>query len=259
MVDLNNIFSSTNQTGGVRWLNKSMSVDERRNYNNWWVEQIHHYGVTADYYTNSYSLSSSAHENLYGEDPTSTYEGPYQITFCLNLNENAVVMQKFGLVAEDEITGYIAIDSFYHSLSTENNLNPEPKSGDVLNLVEYGMYDRPGGRGGKWFEITERLEQDVSQINPLLGHYVWLIKCKRFEFSFEPGLSGEKVSAQVYDDAFSGLLSGYTQEQSPQKAYIDNITVKSKEIFDYELYESSNTNVYGGYTTDTPGRNGQAY
>ena len=253
MTDLNKIFAFNNYEGGVRWLDKGIAVNERRNINNWWNEQIHQFGTVADYYTSSYSLSSSSHDNLYGEDPTATYIGPKQIVFCLNLNENAVVMQKFGLVAEDEITGYVAIDTFYHNLSTADNLTPEPKSGDVFNLVEYGSRDRPGDRGGKWFEITERLEQDVSQINELLGHYVWLIRAKRFDFSFEPGLSGEQVIAQVYDDAFSGLLSGYTQDQSETKIYTDNIQLKSKDIFDYALYESSNDNVYGGYNTSSPG------
>ena len=88
--------------------------------------------------------------------------------------------------------------------------------------------DRPGGRAGKHFEITERLDQDVNQINQLLGHYVWLIKAKRHDYSFEPGLSPEAVSDQVDDDPVVDQLS--------------------KEVFDYNQSPFSiNDDVYGDY------------
>ena len=97
----------------------------------------------------------------------------------------------------------------------------------MFNLIELGA-DRPGGRGGKHFEITERLDQDVNQINQLLGHYVWLIKAKRHDYSFEPGLSPEAVSDQVNDDPI-----------------VDGL---SKEVFDYnESPFTINDDVYGDY------------
>lgn len=242
MKDLNEIFVFNNHPNGVRWLDKGMNTNERQLVNSWWNEQIHQYGTEIDYYASGYSLEE--HDFVYGEDPTSKYKDPTRMVMCLNLNENAIVMQKFGLVAEDEVTGFISIDSFQYAMSGDDK---EPKSGDVFNLVEYGSKDRPGGRSGKWFEITERLEQDVSQINPIIGHYIWLIKAKRFEYSFEPGLSGEEVQDQVYDDAFTGVLSGGESEPSKEKGYLDDIQDKSKKIFDYDLYEQSNTDVYGGY------------
>ena len=180
MANLEDIFTFTNHPNGVRWLDKSTNHNERTLYNTWWTEQIHQFGTEIDYYVSGYNLSLTGHDFLYGEDPTSSYSEPTRIVMCLNLNENAVVMQKFGLVAEDEVTGFISIDSFQHTMSSVEDARPEPKSGDVFNLIEYGSKDRPGNRTGKWFEITERLEQDVSQINPIIGHYIWLIKAKRF-------------------------------------------------------------------------------
>ena len=65
--------------------------------------------------------------------------------------------------------------------------------------------------------------------------------------SFEPGLSAESVSDQVYDDSRSGLLSGFTQPASVGKKYTDDIQLQSKEVFNYDDYFESNDDIYGGY------------
>ena len=81
-------------------------------------------------------------------------------------------------------------------------------------MTEYGN-DRPGDRGGNFFIITERRDQDVSsgQMNPLGGHYLWRIKAKRLEYSFQPGITGERGNDQVYDDTFAGVLtSNYSDD-----------------------------------------------
>ena len=172
---------------------------------------------TTIYYVSNYSVET--HDAVYGEDPTKAYSDSKKLILVLNLNENAVVMQKFGLVADDEVTAFVHINDFYTVFGEEK----EPKSGDVFNLSEFGS-DRPGGRGGKHFEITERLDQDVQQINPLIGHYVWLVKAKRHDYSFEPNLPREEKSTQVKDD----------------------VTEASKSIFDYDAH-GNNDDVYGGY------------
>jgi hypothetical protein len=92
---------------------------------------------------------------------------------------------------------------------------------------------------GKIFEITERLDEDVARINPLGGHYVWLLKAKRFEYSFEPGVSGEAVNQQVFDDLKNPAVSG------ADKPYNQNVTDSSKKIFDYSKTDYGG--VYGGY------------
>jgi len=204
---------------GFRFLDKSVNTNERDNYNGWWKEQLHLYGTKIKYYSSTVSLSGV--DQVYGEQPTATYAEPKSMIMALNLNENAVAMKQFGLVADDEITAFVHIETFYRVMGDQH----EPKSGDVFDLFELGD-DRPGGRGGKHFEITERMDQDVNQINPLLGHYVWLLKAKRHDYSFEPGLNPEQVSDQVDDDPLVDQLS--------------------KDVFDYTTYNIDD-DVYGDY------------
>lgn len=223
----------------LRFLKKDVNQVERDNYTRWWKEQIELYGTQVDYYTSNYS--TTGHDFFYGESPSQVYSEPEQVVIALTLNENAVVLQKFGLVADDEITAFISISSYTSTFGVSS----EPKSGDVFDLEELGR-DRSNSRAGKKFEITERLDQDVNQINPILGHYVWLIKAKRFDYSFEPGLSAEPVSDQVYDDSFSGRLSGGENDQTATKQYDDSVDSASSSIFDYSLY-GDNDDVYGDY------------
>ncbi len=205
----------------LRFLDKNLNENERDNYDGWWKEQLHLYGTEIEYFTNMLSLTEN--DQIYGEQPAATFANPKTLVMALNLNENAVAMKQFGLVADDEITGFVHIKTYYEVFGS----GTEPKSGDVFNLIELGS-DRPGGRGGKHFEITERLDQDVNQINPLFGHYVWLIKAKRHDYSFEPGLAPEAVSNQVDDDPIVDQLSN--------------------DVFDYnESPFTINDDVYGDY------------
>jgi hypothetical protein len=152
----------------------------------------------------------------------------------IDLNENALMLSKYGLQADDEVTAYVHISSFYATFGFPN----EPKSGDLFQLTEYAS-DRPGGRNGKMYEITERLDEDNARINSLMGHYVWLIKAKRFEWSFEPGVSGEAVNQQIFDDAKIPSVSG------ANKPYDYSTNEASKKIFDYS--KTDYDGVYGGY------------
>lgn len=256
MTDLNHIFPFNSHepqgpnphktTGQVRHLDKHVSTAERELYNNWWQEQISQFGTEIDYYSSGYTLTG--HDFIYGEEPTSKYGPPVKMLMALELNESSIVLNKFGLVGDDEITGYLSIDTYWRTLGTEEDPRPEPKSGDVFKLTEYGDMDRVGDRDGKVFEITDRVDQDISKINPLLGHYIWLIKAKRFDYSFEPGLKPEGASDQVYDGEFSGILPEGTQEESKSKIYGQDTTTASKSIFDYDDFYESNDDIYGGYT-----------
>ena len=224
-------------TGGdndcVRFSNKANSSSERLLYNNYWREQLNLYGQKVDYYVNNFTPLSA--DNLYGEQPTQKFSPPQAIVMGVNMNENALMLSKYGLMSDDEVTAFLHISSFQATFG----YTAEPKSGDVFCMSEYGS-DRPGGRSGNYYEITQRLDQDIAQINALAGHYVWLLKAKRFEYSFEPGLSGESVNNQVYDDTLAAGVSG------AQKNYSYDVDVAGKSVFDY-----SNTNnydgVYGGY------------
>jgi hypothetical protein len=223
----------------LRFLNKDVNQNERDNYTLWWKEQIELYGTQVDYYSSNYTLSG--HDFLYGEEPDQKYSTAKKIVIAVTLNENAVVLQQFGLIADDEITAFISISSYEANFGDGS----EPKSGDVFDLEELGR-QRPNQRGGKKFEITERADQDVNAINPILGHYVWLIKAKRFDFSFEPGITQEPRNDQVYDDTFAGRLSGGSNPPTSGKQYTSSADDASKSVFDYSLY-GDNDDVYGDY------------
>lgn len=147
----------------------------------------------------------------------------------------------------------------------------QPVSTDVLNeLCMYKDPDNPASivypptanrdgdpisgsdvwvRCPQLFEITERRHQDFSmQVNTLLGHYVWVIKGKRFDYSYQPGIDPECKMGDVGEETRTGLLSGYTQDPSAPKDYPGNIQDESNGIWDYaEGDEARNDSVYGEY------------
>jgi len=266
-----------------RFTDKAIQSSERVLFSNWWREQLNQFGVKVNYFVNTYNVLSA--DNFYGEQTTKTFANPRQIVLAVTLNENAITLSQFGFESDDEITAYIHIDSFYNDFYTLSSVYDtqynvvEPKAGDVFELTEYGD-DRPNNRQSKYFEITQKLDQDISQINTLQGHYVFLIKAKRLDYSFEPNLPVESsidrskilgnedfnglgtetcetigleditVSGdyQVYEDSFAGRLSGGENEQSQTKkdGYDEyNIDGVSKtDVFDMSR---NDTDVYGDY------------
>lgn len=219
-------------------------------YQSTYSDLINSYGIPVNYYVNTFNLSTA--DLLYGEDPTRRFLGPYQLQMYIELTENAINLSKFGFASDDELTGYLHINTFTVTMSSlidYNSFNQaiEPKSGDIIELASLGC-NRPNGRGSKWFEITERVDQDVAQLNPLLGHYVYRVKAKRYEHSFEPGLSGGEVqNHQVYENSFSGKLSSSILDElpTPSKAYTNDIDVDSKtKVLDMSI---NDTDIYGSY------------
>lgn len=272
-----------------RFTDKSNQDGERLLFDNWWREIVNQFGVKTSYYVNTFNTLSA--DNLYGEQPTKRFAPPIEFVMGINLNDNAITLSQFGFLSDDEVTGYIHIDSFISSFSaltaeglwgTQNDII-EPKAGDIFQLSEFGN-DRPSSRQPKYFEITERLDEDISQINPLAGHYVFLIKAKRFDYSFEPGIAftsigpeylitqdnevidsdgdlifvgdvdddtlsvGFSGNDQVYEDSFAGRLSGGENPESlPKQDNYDEYDVDSfskEEVFDMS---QNDTDVYGEY------------
>ena len=231
--DINKVFKTN-----LRFLDKGLNENERTNFSNWWGEEINMFGQEVQYYVNSYALSAA--DNIYGEHPDATFSAPVTVVMLLDLNQNALIFSKFGLQGDDDINAVLHIDTFTKSFS---GLAIEPKAGDVFQVEEYGR-DRPGERNGKYFEITERLDEEVTQINALMGHYVWLIKAKRHDFSWEPGLSGEKSPSAITDDTFSGRLDGGANPKTPDKPI--NLGPSADEDAK-ENFDNDNDDVYGDY------------
>jgi hypothetical protein len=165
----------------------------------------------------------------------------------VQVSDNAITLKKFGFVSDEEFTGFVSIDTFttlFSSLSYPSfGQRVEPKSGDVVELVDYSC--RPGNRGPRYYEITERVDEDIPTLNPIYGSYVYRLKGKRFEYSYEPGLSGESGNNQVYDNSFTGVVSSSIQETSPAKSYpgdVDQLSIS--KVFDQTI---NNTDIYGTY------------
>ena len=240
-----------------RFTDKSIQESERFLFSNWWREEINQFGVKVKYFVNTFNPLSA--NNLYGEEPTKVFADPREIIIAATLNENAITLSQFGFESDDDITAYIHISSFYDEFYTlsavwETQYNiVEPKAGDIFQLSEYGD-DRPNNRQAKYFEITEKLDEDVAQINNLAGHYVFLIKAKRLDYSFEPNIpfnnltSGISGNSQIYEDTFAGRLSGGVNEQSETKKEdydlynVDNVS--KEDVFDMSI---NDTDVYGDY------------
>jgi hypothetical protein len=206
----------------LRFLNKQYNTNERKNFSNWWYEQINIYGQEVDYYTNQTTLSSAY--QFYGENIDAGFGAAQKMIVLLNLNNDSYLLSKFGIVADSDVTGVIHPKAFtrYYGLSSE------PKMGDLMMLSEFGSdrlnYPR---RGATVYEITEVV--DEFQLNAIGGHYVWFFKANRYDYSYETGAPGPGEGNTPVDDN-------------------DIIEQLSNNNFNYpEDNPCSNSSVYGEY------------
>ena len=177
----------------LRYLNKSINQNERTNFSNWWLEQINVYGQDINYYSLGASLSASYF--LYGEQPDAGFLPPQPMIVLLNLNQDTLLLSKFGIVADSDIAGVIHPTNYTSIFGA----GTEPKAGDVIQLSEYGS-DRLNypKRGATVYQFTEII--DEYQGNPLGGHYVWFFKGKRYDASYSPNSPGSGVGNNPLDD-----------------------------------------------------------
>jgi len=243
------VFAATASSQCSQFSNPANFQAEQLIYDAAFRDQINSFGVPIKYYVNTFNLLSA--DLIYGEQPTSQFAGPHELQMYIELSENAINLSKFGFASDDELTGFLHIETFTSVMGIALNYSSfnqviEPKSGDVIELASLGC-DRPNGRGSKWFEITERVDQDIASLNPMQGHYVYRVKAKRYEHSFEPGLSGERQNQQVYENTASGVLSSNIPgiSASEAKSYIFDIDEESKtKVLDMSV---NNTDIYGTY------------
>lgn len=277
------IYAANALPGCGRFITPSSLQGEQVVYGKAYEDLINSFGVKVNYYIHTFNLSGA--DLLYGEHPTAIFYGPINLSMYVEINNEAITLQKFGFDSADEFTGYVSIRAFesvvssgnlyiqtesgnitsyeitdtpadvtYSLLSSNidmlNNSALEPKAGDLIEVIAMGC-DRPAGRGPKIFEVTQRRDQEISTINPLLGHYVWKIQAKRFDYSFQPNTPQEQQNEQVFENSFSGVISSnvsndyYNQQPSQNKTYSDDIDVTSKEdVFDLD---KNNNDIYGDY------------
>jgi hypothetical protein len=248
--------------GNLRYLDITTNAYEIQLFNNWWNEQISQYGMLVYYYVNNYTLSG--HDFFYGEQPLAGFLPPFNLTMAITLNNDSIILSKFGLQGEADITGVISIDTFTNALSTSSlssvtsQYNFEPKAGDVIELVEYGM-TRPNGRSGQIFEITERVDQKGGDRNQLLGHYIWTIKGKRYEYDYEPNSPRENFSDQVYDNKTDGPVPidagnrGFEARVIDTKIYPQNVDKQTRNnVYNYGANHNKALSGYLSYSGHDP-------
>jgi hypothetical protein len=281
---IDSVFAAVASPQCGQFLNPSNFQAEQLIYDASFKDLINNFGIPVEYYINTFNLSAA--DTLYGEHPTAIFYGPVTIMMYVELTENAIKLSKYGFASDDELTGYIHIQTFFDTISgggffiqvstgelieyneyfslvqagsgndlisfnlqelyLNNGQSVEPKSGDLIQVSPLGC-DRPNGRGAKVFEITERTDQDIAKLNPLLGHYVYRLKAKRYEHSFEPGAPTEPQNQQVYDNTFAGKLSSNIpyEVKSEEKLYPGNVDQESKvKVLDMSV---NSTDIYGDY------------
>jgi hypothetical protein len=255
-VDTGQYVVPTNTNGATECLSANLRYNDVANnqleqnlWENWWNEQINIYGMKINYYVNLYSLS--AHDYFYGEQPLAGFATPVAMIFAVTLSNDSIILSKFGLQGTADLTAMIAIKSFTNTLTASplsgvtGIYDYEPKSGDLIELSEYGT-TRPNGRSGQIYEITERVDQKGGVGNQLLGHYIWMIQAKRFDYTYEPQAPREAKMDQVYDNKADGLLNNLPKIVET-KEYTQFVDKDSERVFDYKDNPQSNTNVYGDY------------
>ena len=229
----------------VRYLDKSKNDNERNLISGYWKEQIEHYGAEVTYYTHGYTLST--HYYLYGEDPTTPFVSAGPVLMLTDITNDAIMLSKFGIMADCDMTCVLHLSSFQEFFGQYR----EPKAGDLIELKEYGGYgDRPGGRGAPVYEITERDDQNLQfNANALMGHYIWVIKCKRWEYSSEPGTPKEPLNVQINDSEEYGRDTGGVNPEELVQPYPQSVDEEAKCIVDHDATDVSEPyGYYGGLT-----------
>lgn len=103
-------------------------------------------------------------------------------------------------------------------------------------------------RGAPIFEITERRDENLTMnYNMLQGHYVWILHCKRFDYSYQPNAPLEPGNDQISDETLYGKLTGGSNFPELPKKYPQNVEKESKRIWDYGKYPGNDNSVYGNY------------
>jgi hypothetical protein len=222
-----------------------------------WKDLINSAGMPIYYFVYKFNIKRS--DKIWGEDILAEYEEPFQIKAYVEVKDVPKILGPMGgFFADDTITAYIHIKTFNRKTKgmkvfEDLKLRYEPKPSDLIQIIEFGC-DRPGGRGAKLFEVTNKEDELISQnLNMGFAHYVWKITAKRFQYSYQDGAItpfGEEKNCQVYDNNIQGTITDPSEIRDintpSDKSYNWNIDKKSKEeIFNQNVNNQSN--IYGGY------------
>jgi len=271
-----------------RYLNKSNNDNERTLMASYWSELINRWGTNIEYYSYNYDLTGQDYlygeQPVASFEPPINIvmfadiaseaimlskfgiQTDADITLLVTMEDYARV---FGRDAEPKSGDVIRLTELGWHKDDVRGYGTEVRAlsdnifedicrfhGQDQGTIVWPPSADEGDSSGRWvrcsqlFELTDRAHQDmVLKTNVLLGHYVWVLKGKRFDYSYQPGIDPECHMGDVGEETHTGLLSGYTQDPSGPKGYPGNVQDDSNEnIFDYDNPDTSrNDKIYGDY------------
>jgi hypothetical protein len=272
-----NIFAGVYRPNCGGFADPSNYQAERAIFDSQFGEMINNFGVTIGYYVNTFDPKKM--NSIYGEHTLMYWLGPTEIKAYIQMENSSPLYTIAGMDSPDTLTVYLHIKDFvtkFRGLSVFDNilyneegepiLNEqgeeifvdqedgvfvcEPKSQDKIIVYPFGC-DRPNGRSAKIFEVTEALDEDASELNPLMGHYIWRLKAVRSEHNFVTNEPRENFNQQIADNSFFGKLSSamfpeLSSVLEDNKIYTeDSDTIVQRDIFPPNTGNGSS--VYGNY------------
>jgi hypothetical protein len=246
-----NIFAGVYRPNCGGFADPSNFQAERVIFSSGFGELINNYGVEVGYMANTFEPSEM--NAIYGEHSTMYWLSAVDIKAYVMMENGSPIYGIAGMDSPDTVTLYIYIKDFtekFKNFAYFQNHPVEPKSQDKIILYPFGC-DRPNGRSAKIFEVTEALDEDQSELNPAMGHYVWRIKGVRSEFNSTTNEPREAFNQQIADNSYFGKLSSVLFPQlsadiDDNKIYTDDAdTTVQQEIFPPTT--ANNSSVYGNY------------
>lgn len=208
-LDPSRIFAGVYNPNCAGFGNPANFQAEQAIFNSGFEQLIHNFGVSIGYQVNTFSME--AMNSIYGEHTTMYWLDPIPIKAYIQVEMQSPIYAIAGFDSSDTLTAYIHINTFtstFSALSVFDGVNyvVEPKAQDKIIIYPLGC-NRPNGRGAKIFEVTEVLDEDTAELNPIMGHYVWRIKAVRSEFNSTTNEPRENENNQISDSSFFGKLS----------------------------------------------------
>ena len=265
--------------GANGFMDTASLAGEQKLINDIYSEFVQLYGIPVSYYEYGYQLS--AHYGIYGEMPTAPFAPPVAMKMIAQVNDDALLLSKFGIMAQTECQMIVNIQDFATAMG---NIRAEPIVGSLVRLDF--MDQRPGGKGfpnqqqvmsafnfcknpdeyqtalNNWlssvnvqdfirsapiYEITQKRDYMPNKNLNILGTYSnWYLELIRWDYTYEPNAPREAGSNQVSDETTYGKLSGGTPVAEPAKPYTQDIPGYSNPIWDYET-NGNRDSVYGEF------------
>lgn len=247
-----NIFAGVYRPNCGGFADPSNFQAERVIFNSQFGEMINNYGVTIGYMVNTFEPDQM--NSAYGEHTTMYWLSAEEIKAYIQMENGSSIYALAGMNSPDTLTLYLHIDEFetkFGSLSYFQNHPVEPKAQDKIIVYPFGC-DRPNGRSAKIFEVTEAMDEDQSELNPVMGHYVWRLKAVRSEHNSTTNEPREAFNQQIADNSFFGKLSSVLFPELSSVLDDNKIhTQNSDDIVRNEIFPpstgGSNGSVYGNY------------